>query len=219
MSKVIVIGAEGFVVLACDNILLFDDHGVAEAEEIDDEWMPIGGVRYLNINDSMQLQHVDALPDPWVPMAYQWIDGRCVLDVQSPAWIDYATALETELLALRTQLVTSVDDHIAAIYARWTRFESEYDVREDAARAFIAGGCQGDPGIWVTSYSESAGLSTSVAAELIIEQASTLHAAREQLAALRMSKYLITRATTAASAQAAYDDIISQANIIAKGLN
>lgn len=123
-----------------------------------------------------------------------------------------------DLPALRARLVANVDDHIAAITTRWTRFETEYVEREAAARAFAAAGYVGDPGIWVTGFAVPAGLSNTAAANLIISQADGLRTALELLGAQRMAKYNIVSAGTAATAQAAHDAIIAQANIIAAAL-
>lgn len=122
------------------------------------------------------------------------------------------------LASLRQDLVDSVDSHIAAIYARWMRFESEYVEREAAARAFAAAGYVGEPGVWVTSFATPAGLTEPAAADRIIEQADSLRLALEKLAALRMAKYGVLAAEDAATAQAAHDTIVAQANVIAAGL-
>ncbi|MES2262080.1 MAG: hypothetical protein V4724_26465 [Pseudomonadota bacterium] len=150
---------------------------------------------------------VDAeLPPGFTLAGYGW-DGAGV--VEKP------TMSAEDLAALRQRLVVAVDDTIAAIYARWTRFETEYTAREAAARAFAAGGYEGDPGVWVTAFATPAGLSAQAAADRIIEQADGLRGALEQLGALRMAKYGILAAGTAAGAQAAHDTIIAQAGAIA----
>lgn len=74
---------------------------------------------------------------------------------------------------------------------------------------------RGDAERWLlTSFAEPAGLTMQVAADRIIVQADALRTALEQLGALRMRKYEITRAPSAPAAQAAYDSIISQAAAI-----
>jgi hypothetical protein len=123
-----------------------------------------------------------------------------------------------DLPALRQRLMAAVDDRIAAIYARWTRFETEYTAREAAARAFAAVEYEGEASVWVSSFATAAGLANAAAADLIIEQADGLHVALELLGALRMRKYEIAGAGDAVSAQAAHDDIVAQANVIEAGL-
>jgi hypothetical protein len=120
--------------------------------------------------------------------------------------------------ALKAALIASVDDTIAAICARWLRFEAGYVKREAAARAFVADAYVGDPGIWVTAFSSAAGMTDADASDLIIVQADGLRVALENLEALRMTKYGIQAAVDAISAQAAHDSIIAQANAIAGAL-
>lgn len=130
----------------------------------------------------------------------------------------FEAARAPALAPTKVTLVEAVDAKIAGIYNRWLRFEAEYVAREAAARAFKAGGYAGDPGVWVTSFSSNAGLSNQTAADLIIAQADGLRTALQALGALRMAKYGISAASTVASAQAAHDAIISQADAIAAAL-
>jgi hypothetical protein len=127
-------------------------------------------------------------------------------------------APSVDMPALRQRLMAAVDDRIAAIYARWTRFETEYTARETAARAFAAVEYEGEASVWVSSFAMAAGLANAAAADLIIEQADGLHAALELLGALRMRKYEIAGAEDVVRAQAAHDDIVAQANAIEAGL-
>lgn len=119
---------------------------------------------------------------------------------------------------IKTALMADVDAQISAIYNRFTRFETEYVQREAAARAFKAGGYAGDAGVWVTSFSTNTGMSAQAAADLIISQADSMRAALQALGALRMGKYGIAAAASAAAAQAVHDGIIEQASIIAASL-
>jgi hypothetical protein len=124
-------------------------------------------------------------------------------------------AAQARFVELKRQLVDQVDSAIAAVYARWQRFDSEYVLREAAARAFAAANYEGDPGVWVTSYASGAGLALRVAADQILVQADARHAALEQLAALRMSKYTIESAVDIPATTAAYDVIATRAAEIA----
>eukprot|EP01034_Spumella_vulgaris_P021487 gene21487-27522_t len=99
-----------------------------------------------------------------------------------------------DLDALRGRLATAVDDRIAGIYLRWTRFETEYTEREAAARAYVAAEYQGECSPWVTSFAEPAGLTLAAAADRIVEQADSLRTALGLLGALRMRKYGIEAA-------------------------
>ncbi|MDR2306130.1 MAG: hypothetical protein LBE53_02880 [Paucimonas sp.] len=87
-----------------------------------------------------------------------------------------------------TELQSLIDDQVAAIYAHWSRFEKENLARENAAREYKSAEYQGDLSIWVKRYAESAGLTYSAAADLIIQQAEQQRMAQETLAVLRMRK-------------------------------
>jgi hypothetical protein len=120
---------------------------------------------------------------------------------------------------LKSQLVNSVDDAVAVIYAKWMRFEAEYREREAAAVAFVSAGYVGDPGVWVTAFATSAGKTNAQSADLIIAQAAGLRAALQNLGALRMQKYGILSAQSPASANSVHDTIILQANAIAAAIS
>lgn len=120
--------------------------------------------------------------------------------------------------SVNAALVESVDSTISAIYSRFTRFESEYVLREAAARAFRAAGNQGDAGVWVNSFATNAGMNSKAAADLIIGQADGMRSALQALGALRMRKYGIAAAASPAAAQAVHDDIVAKAMTIAAAL-
>lgn len=122
------------------------------------------------------------------------------------------------LEVLKKGLVMSVDDYIAAILQKWLRFQAGYEKREAVARAYVAAGCDGDPGVWITAFAEPAGLSNADAAALIVMQADALQTALEKLEAARMGKYRIHAASTPEAARAEYQSIIATADAIAKEL-
>lgn len=171
-----------------------------------------------NIGEFGPFKSIEQLPDRWrcdgVDFPFSVVGGGEVDDATSPE-----TPVPTvDLPALRLRLMAAVDDRIAAIYARWTRFETEYTAREAAARAFVAAEYEGAASVWVSAFATATGMECAAAADLIIAQADALHTALELLGALRMRKYEIASAEDAAGAQAAHDDIVSQANTIEAGL-
>lgn len=129
-----------------------------------------------------------------------------------------APVVFVDLPALKVRLAAAVDDHIAVILQRWLRFQAGYVKREAAAREYVAAGCTGDPGIWITAFAEPAGLSSADAAALILMQAEALNTALEKLEAARMAKYSIHAATTPEAAEAEYQSIIATADAIAREL-
>ncbi|MCG8993331.1 hypothetical protein LH427_07795 [Laribacter hongkongensis] len=135
------------------------------------------------------------------------------------AWLDAGNVPEpAEPAASRDDLVRQIDDRAATIYNRWTRFEAEYRAREAAAQAFKDAGYQGDPGLYVTSFAEPAGLTARAAADAILAQAAALRAAQDALAGLRMRKYEVARASDVAVAQTLTDEIVAAMDGIAKGI-
>lgn len=87
MKKIIIDGNR--VLAAGDTVLLFADHGIINPGPADEAGNIYEGERLLYINDRMQMRAVDALPDPWIPGAYNFVDGKFVLDGGSEAWRDY----------------------------------------------------------------------------------------------------------------------------------
>lgn len=112
------------------------------------------------------------------------------------------------------ELKAEIDAMVASIYSNWTRFEAEYREREAAAQAFADGGYAGDPGIWVTAFSDAAGVSLQDAADLILIQAGNLRAAKVQLGALRMRKYELD-GLEGAAAEAKADEITTAIQAVA----
>lgn len=89
------------------------------------------------------------------------------------------------------QLADKVDATIAEIYARWARFEKEYQLRERAALAYKAAGYTGDVSVWISAFAEATNLSARAACDQILSQSAALRVAQEDLGALRMRKYEI----------------------------
>jgi len=145
-----------------------------------------------------ELQATGAVPIDWVMLG--------VFDQPPP--IDLADQ--------QHQLVERIDTRAALIYSRWTRFEAEYRVREIAAQAFKDASYQGEPGLYVTSFAEPAGLTTRAATDAILAQAAALRAAQDALSALRMRKYEVARSTTIEAAQVLTDQIIAAMDEIAR---
>jgi hypothetical protein len=125
--------------------------------------------------------------------------------------IDPAVALAT----LRTSLADGIDNLVASIYATWTRFQTEYFAREDAANAFKAGGYVGDPGPWVTSYASAAGKGYIDATDTILAQAAGLRSALAQIGEQRMRKYEILKSSDASIAQTLNTEITTNIKAIA----
>lgn len=113
------------------------------------------------------------------------------------------------LADLKASLIAAIDDRVAAIYSRWTRFQAEYELRESEALAFEAGGYVGEVPRQVAAFADRAGLAYQQATNLILGQAALLRTALANLGDLRMRKYEIAAAADAEAAQSAHDTIIA----------
>lgn len=87
------------------------------------------------------------------------------------------------------QLADLIDNKVAEIYNKWTRFTSEYQAKEAAALAYQQAGYEGETSGWISSYADSAGLDYKEATDRILAQAESLRSAQIQIGQLRMRKF------------------------------
>lgn len=118
----------------------------------------------------------------------------------------------------RTLWMSQIDDSVANVYNQFTRFQMEYEQREKAAQAYKDAGYTGDPTIWLTAFADSNGIGYETCADLVLSQASMLRAAVVRLGELRMNKYRIKNAETIEEADAAFTQIVTDINTLARGL-
>lgn len=94
------------------------------------------------------------------------------------------------------------------------RFRAEYELRESQARAYAEAGYAGDVPGQVAAFATPAGLEPKQAADIILQQATKLHAALDQLATLRMRKFeLQSLNTTEAVTQRANEILAAIATV------
>lgn len=110
---------------------------------------------------------------------------------------------------LRASLVTQIDEAVAAIYGRFTRFAIEYQEREQQAQAYKDAGYTGTVPHRVSEFATPAAMPANAATDLILSQAANLRTAQGALSALRMRKYEVLRAETTAQAQAVGAEILA----------
>jgi hypothetical protein len=118
----------------------------------------------------------------------------------------------------RRAWVTAVDDTIAGIISKQTRFQMGYVEREAAALAYKNSDFKIPPTEWVTRFADNVKMPYPEAALLILSQATNLRTALKELEGLRMDKYLITAAATQELAEAQFNRIIRAAQTIASKL-
>ena len=100
-----------------------------------------------------------------------------------------AEEVAENLAAARASAVREVDEACAAIYAKVGRFAEEYKLRETQALAYQEAGYTGTVPRQVAAFAVPAGVSSTVATNTILAQASHLRGALENLGELRMRKY------------------------------
>ncbi|TNG92989.1 hypothetical protein FHQ28_01545 [Pasteurellaceae bacterium USgator11] len=140
-----------------------------------------------------------------------------VWDIKAKTWVlsDELKAAKTE--TMRSALIASIDNTAANISANWTRFTIEYQEREAAALVFKEHNFEGDPSVYVTSFSSAAGIDNKTAAELILQQAEGLRTLQSHLATQRMRKYELKKAElTEEELQSIHDDILHQMTMLAE---
>lgn len=114
--------------------------------------------------------------------------------------------------------VAAVDDTVAFMQSRVTRFQLAYTRREAAATAYRDSGYTIDPTTWITDFADPAGLTYPVAADRILAQAAAYHEALEQFEKQRMRKYLILNAADQKAAALAFQSIMAECEAIYKEL-
>jgi carotenoid cleavage dioxygenase-like enzyme len=147
------------------------------------------------------------------------VDGPVPPDLQYPvyragAWVSDPAPYAVQPPYDRTGAATRIDDAVAAIYGRFTRFESEYVEREAQAKAFKNAGYTGEVPKRVADFCVPADLPPAAAADLILSQAEALRAAQDALSALRMRKYEVLRASSDGAAEALANQLLAQIQVV-----
>lgn len=125
---------------------------------------------------------------------------------------------KTEIkLELIKNLVHSIDDTVANISSRWTRFAEEYKEREAAAIAFKEANFAGEVSVYISSFATVAGLDNKSATLLILKQAERLRTLQQQLAVQRMRKYELKHEELSdEELKNIHDDIVSKMRQLAE---
>ncbi len=186
------------------------------AVQLDADGLQAPGIHALDVTAATHelLQSIPA-PAVWAGSALAWDAGWVVLD---QAAIDAALAAQAAARQhARAALATAIDEAVAAIYSRFTRFQLEYTEREAQAQAYKDAGYTGPVPPRVDEFATPAGMPAKAATDLILQQAVNLRTAQGELSALRMRKYEVLRAATDEQAQAVAAEIL--AGVAAVGAN
>lgn len=149
------------------------------------------------------------LAEPAPSHLHQW-DGK--------EWtLDKAAA--SQLLAEAIDKGTAaINDVVEQAYHHVTRFEAEYQLREQQARNYKAGGCKGEAPLQVAAFAKPAGKTACEATDIIIAQADNLRMMLGKLGALRMRKFELKGLQTAAEVDKRTAEILVEIKPIADKL-
>lgn len=154
-------------------------------------------------------------------------DGKPVLTLPAPShlhqwdgkeWVlDKAAA--SQLLAEAIDKGTdAINNLVDEAYRHVTRFQPEYEVREQQARDYKAGGCKGEAPMQVAAFAKPAGKTACEATDIIIAQADNLRMVMGKLGALRMRKFELKGLKTAAEVEKRTAEILAEIRPIADKL-
>ena len=154
-------------------------------------------------------------------------DGKPVLAPLTPSHLHQWNGKEWTLdKAAASQLLAeaidngtkSINDLVDAAYRHVTRFQPEYEVREQQARDYKAGGCKGEAPLQVAAFAKPAGKTACEATDIIIAQADNLRMVMGKLGALRMRKFELKGLQTAAEVDKRTAEILAEIKPIADKL-
>ena len=154
-------------------------------------------------------------------------DGKPVLAEPAPShlhrwdgkeWVlDKAAA--SQLLAEAIDKGTAaINDVVEQAYHHVTRFAAEYQLREQQARDYKAGGCKGEAPLQVAAFAKPAGKTACEATDIIIAQADNLRMMLGKLGVLRMRKFELKGLQTAAEVDKRTAEILAEIKPIADTL-
>ena len=181
------------------------------------------------------------LPDHRGQTAYQTSDGAAVVigevgelpdgltftprenehqtwDAKAKVWV-LTKAAASQLLAEAIDNGTkAINDLVDEAYRHVTRFQPEYEVREQQARDYKAGGCKGEAPEQVAAFAKPAGKTACEATDIIIAQADNLRMVMGKLGVLRMRKFELKGLQTAAEVDKRTAEILAEIRPIADKL-
>ena len=140
---------------------------------------------------------------------HQWNGKEWVLDKAA------ASQLLAEAIDKGTDAINNLVDEA---YRHVTRFQPEYEVREQQARDYKAGGCKGEAPEQVAAFAKPAGKTACEATDIIIAQADNLRMVMGKLGALRMRKFELKGLKTATEVEKRTAEILAEIKPIADKL-
>ena len=172
------------------------------------------------------------LPDHRGKTAYQTSDGAAVViervgelpdgltftpreneyqtwDAKAKVWV-LTKAAASQLLAESIDNGTkAINDLVGEAYRHVTRFGPEYQLREQQAIEYKAGGYKGELPTQVAAFAQPTGKGNKEATDIVLAQAAKLRATLEQLGILRMKKLELKNLKTAAEVDKRAAEIVA----------
>lgn len=131
---------------------------------------------------------------------HQWNGKEWVLD----------KAAASQLLAESIDNGTkAINDLVGEAYRHVTRFGPEYQLREQQAIEYKAGGYKGELPTQVAAFAQPTGEGNKEATDIVLAQAAKLRATLEQLGILRMKKLELKNLKTAAEVDKRAAEIVA----------
>ncbi len=149
------------------------------------------------------------LAEPAPSHLHRWDGKEWTLDKAA------ASQLLAEAIDKGTDAINNLVDEA---YRHVTRFQPEYEVREQQARDYKAGGCKGEAPLQVAAFAKPAGKTACEATDIIIAQADNLRMVMGKLGALRMRKFELKGMKTAAEVEKRTAEILAEIKPIADKL-
>ena len=140
------------------------------------------------------------LANPAPSRLHQWDGKEWVLDKAA------ASQLLAEAIDNGTK---AINDLVDEAYRHVTRFWPEYQLREQQATEYKAGGYKGELPTQVAAFAEPTGKGGKEATDIILAQAAKLRATLEQLGILRMKKLELKNLKTAAEVDKRAAEIVA----------
>ena len=130
-------------------------------------------------------------------------------DAKQKSWT-LTKAAASQLLAEAIDNGTkAINDLVDEAYRHVTRFGPEYQLREQQAIEYKAGGYKGELPTQIAAFAEPAGKEGKEATDIILAQAAKLRATLEQLGILRMKKLELKNLKTAAEVDKRAAEIVA----------
>ena len=145
-------------------------------------------------------------------------DGKPLLTVPAPSHLHQWNGKEWVLdkAAASQLLAESIDNGTKAIndlvdeaYRHVTRFGPEYQLREQQAIEYKAGGYKGELPTQIAAFAQPTGKGNKEATDIVLAQAAKLRVTMEQLGILRMRKFELKNLKTAAEVDKRAAEIVA----------